>query len=467
MIRIYKKDHSRPSDVLQNFLVSPSILIILLSFFAVLVAIPNNSFWADDFGNIRAFNSQLGTWDDFTVNAGRPVLNLFFYVMGVSFGTGSATPYLIASSLVVICGLIMVFMAAVSLRIISFRMSIFIAAILMSSTTLFPIFLWSTNITHGASILCLGIFAWLFSKNFQLGEKTQPSILWEAFWVFLIIFCNPLYIGIIILFSTLTLLVRIQKYGFDGEFTKQIYFAYATISMILPILYFFTVSQPEQKKNLSYANTSLTNILPNLEFYLGGFLTTQFLLFFTISLLLLMLKFFQITAVDLVLIASAGSILLPVLIQSNQRVLNYLVLPLLFLGFFLARILDRCLSKRSILNVLVYIIIFMLPCLIFSTTKNTRSWYIEPGLGSETKLLIEQIRSFTPPGTKLCIDFKMNKQDEIFLVGGFSGESAFAISPIFSPDTQISMYSDCTGDPERLQILIEKIPNGKFFAYLK
>jgi hypothetical protein len=190
VIQIKKKDNSKPRNVLQNFLISPSIFIILLSFFALVVAIPNNSFWADDFGNIKAFNSQLGTWNDFTVNAGRPVLNLFFYLMGLSFGTGSATPYLITSSVVVIVGVVMFLRAAVSSRIISSRMAIFIAAILMSSTTLFPIFLWSTNITHGASIFCLGVFAILVSRNFQLGEKSGSCILWEAIWVFLIIFCN-------------------------------------------------------------------------------------------------------------------------------------------------------------------------------------------------------------------------------------------------------------------------------------
>lgn len=467
MIKSYQSNYRKPRNVFQDFLVYPSILVILLSIIAVIVAIPNNSFWADDFGNIKAFNSHLGTWNDFTVNAGRPVLNLFFYIMGMSFGTGSATPYLIASSLVVIGGLVMILMAAVSLGIISLRMSIFISAILMASATLFPIFLWSTNITHGASIFCLGVFSLLVSKNFQHGEKSRHSILWEAFWVLLIIFCNPLYIGTIILFSTLTLVVRIHKYGFEGKFTKRIYFTYTTISMVLPIIYFFTVSQPEQKKNLSYANTSLTNIIPNLEFYLGGLLSTKVFMFFFFLLSVLIFKFFRLTAIDLVLIASAGSILLPVLIQSNQRVLNYLVLPLLFLGVFLARIFDRCLSKRSNFNFLVYAIIFLLPCLVFSTTNNTRSWYISPGLGSETKTLIEQIHSFTPQGTKLCIDFKMSSQDEIFLVGGFSGESAFAISPIFSPDTQLSMYSDCPSDPERLQIIVERNPSGKFLAYLK
>jgi hypothetical protein len=440
----------------------PSIIVTILVSISVIAATTNNQFWADDFGNIAAFNSNLGEWNDFSVNAARPVLNVFFYLMGISFGTGSAFPYLISASLIVLSGLLMSLYAACALGIISKRMSIFVFSILMSSTTLFPIFLWSTNITHGASIFCFGVFSLLYSKNSTRGKSYGISTLWEALWISLIVLCNPLYLGVIIIFASLALTSRFQGLRKESRNVVAVYFTYFCVSILLPIVYFFFVSQPEQKKNLSYANTGISNILPNLEYYSSGLISSELTLGLLVLISTALLFRARINLLDLGLLGASGTVLLPVLIQSNQRVLNYLVVPILLLCIVFVRVLEADFRQNFYTRSLVGFIIIVLPVVIFTSTKETRSWYVYPGLGSDTKSLITQLQERVPQGGKICVSFRTSKSEENFLIGGFSAGSAFSISPIYSGDTLMDAYANCKDDPSRYQVTIEKNKVGKF-----
>ena len=448
------------------YLIYPSIIIIILSVFALAESIFTNFFWADDFGNLAAFSHSVGKWGDFSVNAGRPILNLFFYVMGTSFGTGLAAPYLLSASLVFVLGIILIFRSIVSLGLLSMRMAIFVLAILLASVTPWPIFLWSTNITHGAAIFSLGVAFFLFSKNSKGESFGSFKMLWEALWFFLIVLCNPLYLGVIIVFSSLFVASRIKKFGsIELGFRVKILF-YVIISMLLPMAYFFLISQPQQKKNLSYANTNIQNILPNINYYTGGIFdsTIQIVLFIVIIVFLLLTRGY--TEIDLALLIASFSILIPVLVQSQQRVLNYLVLPIVFLGIFIGRIFERSSGAIFLKRLIIYFILVLLPLSVFISTQNTRAWYIKPGLGAETRNLLNQIHTFTPSNSKICLAFQLETEDANYLIGGFSGGSAFAISPNYSPDTLINSYSKCDKDKGRLQISISKNSSGTYQAIL-
>jgi hypothetical protein len=250
--------------------------------------------------------------------------------------------------------------------------------------------------------------------------------------------------------------------GAKSKKLVTLYSLYFFISIIVPIIFFLQVSQPEQKKNLSYANTSLRNVIPNLEYYSHGLISSKFTLGLLVLIFLVLLVNTPLKMLDLGFFGASGTVLFPVLIQSNQRVLNYLVVPILFLSLILARMMEHHLLQNPLRGWLVYSIIFLLPVSVFTSTKETRSWYVYPGLGSETRSLIMQVHGKVPQGSKLCVSFAMSKSDENFLIGGFSAGSAFAIAPNYSSDTLMDLYSNCKNDSSRYQILIEKNSLGKF-----
>ena len=264
------------------------------------------------------------------------------------------------------------------------------------------------------------------------------------------------------IFASLVLTSRFREIENKSKKLITIYLVYFSISIVMPIVYFLLVSQPEQEKNLSYANTSFDNIIPNLEYYSHGLISSKFTLGFLLVIFLVLLVNFPKKFLDLGFLGASGTVLFPVLIQSNQRVLNYLVVPILFLSLILARMMEHHLLQSPLRGWLVYFILFLLPIAVFTSTKETRSWYVYPGLGSETRSLIMQVHEEVPQGSKLCVSFAMSKSDENFLIGGFSAGSAFAISPNYSSDTLMDVYSNCKYDSSRYQILIEKNNLGKF-----
>ncbi len=457
------QDSNVTKDGFKLIYLVPSLIVILLSSISLIDAIGNNHFWADDFGNIAAFNQSLGSFNDLSVNSGRFILNLFFFIMGMSFGVGSSFPYLISASVISGVGIFLILNESVKLKLVSKKMTIFIVACLMGSVTLWPVFLWATNVTHGASLLCFGFALFNFRSNMEINFKSSKKDLAESIWLSLIILCNPLYIGVIVIFATYSMYVKYYLLEKSKNLPKRRLVTYSIIGVLLPLFYFFVVSQPVQSKNSAYASTSIHNIMPNLEFYFGSIfdipLPVLILIFICI---LLIVSFRGYSSHELILLISTLSIMFPVLIQSQVRVLNYLIFPIIFLGLLCSRIFDRILESKSTKRYLVYFFLVAMPLFTFQETSFTRAWYQSPGLGAETNQLLQDIHTSIPIHSDLCIKFDLTKEDQNYLVGGFSGTNAFTLSPNYAQTAFIDSYNPCTSDNTLHQIVIFKSENGRF-----
>jgi hypothetical protein len=450
------------SKFFKFLLVAPALLVIGLSLSAVMRSITSNSFWADDFGNMATFSARFGSLSDNSVNAARPILNLFFYFMGSVFGTGSSTPYILVSTLICLLGLLLIFSNLIKLKIINIEMAIFLFSLLLASLSLWPILLWSTNITHGASILLFGLSLSLFRIN-SIKEKPS-SFVWllESLCLGLVILCNPLYVGISTIFAFTSLFLFFKRITSMSSAYYFLFFGYFLIAVVSPLVYFFTVSQPNQKVNLAYAGTSVSNILPNLSYYSHGL--SSFTLLISTSVIILFVAKFRPTVLDLPLAGAGLSVMVPVLIQSNQRVLNYMVFPIICFGVILARSILKVIESKNYFVIVVMIFVLISPIYFFNQTKDIRSWYIKPGLGSETKVILSQVDMLVPDNSKLCISFELDQIYEDFIIGGISGSSGFAVSPVNSPNTLLDRDSNCLSDNSRTQILIFKNDSESYEA---
>ena len=463
-----KNKASQNKKELSWIVLLPSLLVIMVSSISLVDALGKNKFWADDFGNISAFNQNLGSINDLSVNSGRFILNLFFFIMGTSFGVGSSTPYLISASLISGFGIFLILYESVKLKLVSQKMAIFILACLMGSVTLWPVFLWSTNVTHGASLFCFGLALYNFRTNWEMNFKSFKKTIAENIWLSLIILCNPLYIGVIVIYTIFSMYMKSYMLGKTAQLSRRTQFLSILIGVVIPLFYFFAVSQPVQSNNVSYTNTSIKNILPNLNFYFGSFLNIPLLALILISIgVLLVVSVRGYKRHELILIVSSLSILFPVLIQSQVRVLNYLIFPIIFLGLFFSRIFDRALESNSVRRFFVYFFIMSLPLFAFYEARYTRAWYQVPGLGAETDQLLEEIHAKVPLHSDLCIKFDLSSQDANYLIGGFSGTKAFSLSPNYAGKTFIDSYNTCVNDKALRQIVIFKSKNGKFDASLE
>ena len=443
-----------------RFWLLPAYCVITLSAIAIITSISNSFFWADDFGNMAAFSHTFGSFTNYQVNAGRPILNFFFYLMGVSFGTGSSIPYLIVAGIICLAGIFLIFNNLIKLEILNHSMSIWLVSILFGTLFLWPILLWSTNITHGASIFLLGLSIHMYRKSMEIDLDSLAYKLLEGLCLGTIILCNPLYIGIVLIFSLTSIISSYQNFK-SNMFRQYIYLIfYLSTGILFPLAYFILISQPQQKKNPAYSNTSLENIVPNLNFYTNGLASSVWAYIF-LGVIILLFLVARPKVIDLVFCAAGMSVLGPVLIQSQQKVLNYMVLPTILFGVVLVRSLRIVLESKTPLIFGIYSCMAVIPLFIFVQTADMRAWHINPGIGSEAKSILVKVGQLVPINSKLCV-FAENIDQENFIVASLSGSSGFTNSPVYSPDTQFDRYSNCKNDSSRVKILINRDISGNF-----
>jgi hypothetical protein len=105
-----------------------------------------------------------------------------------------------------------------------------------------------------------------------------------------------------------------------------------------------------------------------------------------------------------------------------------------------------------------------MPVISYDQTSNIRAWYRNPGLGSEAKDVLKQVNNLVPDHSNLCVSFRLEQNDENFIIAGISGESGFEISPVNSANTLLDRYSPCLEDINRTQILITKGDMNQYIA---
>jgi hypothetical protein len=348
------------------------------------------------------------------------------------------------------------------MKIITKEMSIFILSLLFASLSLWPILFWSTNITHGASIFLFGTALIFSSLNLRWKKNTAIALAVEGLSLGLVILCNPLYIGVSTIFAVTRIILEYKGSLSPNRIIYSRVVLYFFLAVVWPILYFFAISQPNQSRNVAYAGASIENILGNLRFYSYGL--NDFGLGISLLIFCMLLIFTRPNWLDLALLGAGASVLFPVLMQSNQRALNYLVLPIICFGSVLSRSFTKLFDSKSRYSFVALILILGMPVISYDQTSNIRAWYRNPGLGSEAKDVLKQVNNLVPDHSNLCVSFRLEQNDENFIIAGISGESGFEISPVNSANTLLDRYSPCLEDINRTQILITKGDMNQYIA---
>ena len=359
----------------------------------------------------------------------------------------------------------MIFLSLTRMKIVTPRGSLFILSLLFSSVSLWPIMFWSTNITHSSSIFLCGLA--LFLCYLQEQKKGGSDLAWafEGLSLGLIILCNPLYLGVSTLFAITRMTIQFKRRSTSNQKSFLKMFQYLFLSVLLPILYFFTISQPNQSKNVAYGEADIKNILVNLDFYSHGLSTLSLAVVLLIFVIILYSG--HPVLLDYVFAIIGVSVLIPVLVQSNQRYFHYLVVPTICFGLIFCRNIEQIFQSKNKFSGAVMILVLLIPVYSFDKTKDIRAWYLNPGMGRETKYLLNKVNYLVPSNSNLCVNLQLDIRDQNFIIAGLSGSRAFAISPVDSPNTLFDTYTPCADDLDRTQILITKDDAGRFEAEIQ
>jgi hypothetical protein len=444
---------------------------LFLSAFAWVTAVSRSGFWADDFLNVTHFGGTLGDLSDNHINAGKYIINIFWAIGTEAFGAGSVIPFLLLNSLVFVTGLI-IWLCAGTKSNWSRVDAWWIGGLFIATAAWFPTALWSSNITHSGGFLALGLA--IVAHHRAMDESSKRGILsWSvasgAAWTFAVV-SNLIYIGLMVI-AIYCAWHQIRKLrGLGMEMVRAASFVGAW-NLLLPVVYFATVAYPGTTAKSIYAKSGLRFVHDNLRYYRFILAPTVLLVALYIVLLVgaIIGSFFAMRRKDFfpvaVLGAAAGTAL-PALVQSQQRYVNYMAMPLLLVfSSFAAGARPALTGESKWLKSAVPVGSVIMLLLLFRQGESIRSYFVESPYGSSLTAFRSEAASLTPMDGVICARLDLDVSSQAFFIAAMSGEDGFLVPPISASQAYlVTNDSQCPANSLTTHITVSQDVRGNFVA---
>lgn len=463
----------RPRDYTRTglLLVLPCV-VIALNCIVWATAVSRSGFWADDFLWVTHFSRSFGDLSNYRFNIGKYIINIFWAIGTEAFGAGSVVPFLVLNSLVFATGLT-AWLWVGAKRSWSSVQAWWIGGLFIATTAWLPTTLWSSNITHSGGFFALGvgIFAHHRAMEARSGrDSTRWSMVGGAAWTFAVM-SNLLYIGLVVLaaYCTWHQARRLRSFGMA---TPRAAAMVGFWNLLLPVLYFVAVGYPGTTASEPYSVTGLRFVEGNLRFYRSVLAPTDLLTATYLALLVgaLIGAFVAVRRrSDLFPMAILGTVAataVPALIQSQQRDIHYMAMPLLLLfSALLAGTSPMLLnaSKSVKGTVLAAAVVSML--LIFRQGGELRAYFVRSPYGSTLLAFRSQVASLTPEGGAICVRMNLDAPQQTLLIAEMSGESGFLAPPISASQVYLVAAGEhCPAVGAAVQVAVSLDARGDFAA---
>jgi hypothetical protein len=445
--------------------------IIALSLMVWVTALSHSSFWADDFLWITHFDRSLGNPSDYHFNIGKYIINVFWALGTEAFGNGSVLPFLMLNSLVFAGGVILWLWTGVRERWTTVG-AWWIAGVFIATAAWLPTTLWASNITHSGGFLALG--AGIFAHRHAMSSHDAWIVRrWSALsgiaWT-LAVSSNLLYIGLVVIaaycaWHQFWKLRHLETPALIAGLTVCLW------NLALPFLYFILIGYPGATASSPYAKTGLRFVRENLHFYRTALAPTDILTALYVALLLAGATGALIAArrrdfFPLAVLVAAAATALPALVQSQQRYVNYMAMPLLLLFSALATGLRPTFSrgyKRMMYPLILGAGITLL--LVFHQGEEIRAYFTRTPFGSSLASFRSEVASLTPEGAAICVALNLDAQQEMLFIAEISGENGFRVPPIGAAHVVlVPKARSCPISGSSADITVSVNPRGNFVA---
>jgi hypothetical protein len=412
------------------------LVVIFLSLSVWVVAVSRSGFWADDFLNVTHYARTLGDLADDHINTGKYVANVFWAVGTIAFGAGSVVPFLMLNGLVFATGLIMWLWAGARASWSSVD-AWWIGGVFIATAAWFPTTLWSSNIVHSGGFLALG--AGILAHGRAMSARTiRGTACWSvasgAAWTFAVV-SDLLYIGLLViaLYCAWHQVCKLRRLGAQMPRATVLVGFW---NLLLPVLYFVTVAYPSTTSNKAYARNGLQFVHDNLRFYRSLLAPTDLLTAVYAALLvgasvgalaaLRRREFFPIA-----MLGAAGATALPALVQSQQRGIHYMAMPLLLVFSALAAgARPLLLGEFKPLKGTLLLAAVATLLLLFRQGADVRAYFAQSPYGSSLATFRSEVASLTPAGGIICARLDLDASHQALFIAEMSGEHGFLVPPI-------------------------------------
>jgi hypothetical protein len=217
-------------------------------------------------------------------------------------------------------------------------------------------------------------------------------------------------------------------------------------NLLLPLAYFAAVGYPGTKANSAYATTGVRFIRENLHYYRTNLAPTTTLAAVYVLALALALMGGVVAArrrdwFPLAVLAAAGGVAFPALVQGQQRAVHYLAMPLLLTFSAVAAGVRPVLSAgaatatwiRRVWGLAVIVALLLL----FRQGADIRAFFVQSPYGDSLAAFRSQVAALTPAGARLCVRLDLDAQDQALFSAEMSGPHGFLIAPIAAAGADI------------------------------
>ena len=460
---------SRPKGVIP--LIALPFVVILLSLMAWVTAVSRSGFWADDFQNVTHFYRSLGDLSNDHINTGKYLANIFWAIGTEAFGAGSVLPFLLLNSLVFATGVVMWLTVGTPKRWRSVD-AWWIGGLFLATSAWLPTALWSSNIVHSGGFLALAVALLSYERSMS-ATTSKACVGWcvatAAAWL-LAVMSDGLYIGLLVI-AVYCAYHQWNKLRELSVPAPRIAIVVGFCNLLLPLIYFAAIAYPGTTSNSAYAVTGLRFVHENLRFY-RMLLAPSDLLTALYAALLLSAIVGAIAALrrrdyfPIAVLGAAAATALPSLVQSQQRDIHYMAMPLLLTFSALAAGLHplllgepRRLKGALLLGALVA------QLLIFRQGADIRAFFVQTPYGHSLAAFRSEVAALTPEGGALCATLNLDASHQAFFIAAMSGENGFHVPPISAGQTYfLNGTNPCPANGVAAHITVSLNARGDFVA---
>jgi hypothetical protein len=431
--------NSGPSRLrLVPLLALPS-LVLLLSFIVWVTAVSRSGFWADDFLNVTHFSRSLGNLSDDHINAGRYVTNVFFAIGTYAFGAGSVVPFLLLDTLVFAAGVALWLRVGSRIRWRPFD-AWWVVGLFIATAVWYQTALDSSAIGHASGFLALGLGLWSHERCMS-ADTARAATLWSlacgAAWTLGLV-SNILYVGLlpIAVYCSVHQVIKLRAFGVRAV---RAALAVGGWNLVLPLVYFAAVAYPATTYKSQYASSGLQYIHQNLRFYRHqlaptGVLAAAYIAVIVFALIAAVAAARRKDWFPLAVVSAAGATALPALVQSQQRAIFYLAMPLLltFSGLaaslrpvWLSGFKHLATLRRALLLGAAAMLL-----LVFAQGAEVRSYFVTTPFGGTLAAFRSQVAALTPEGGAVCAKMNLDPAHQALFIAAMSGPDGFFIPPV-------------------------------------
>jgi hypothetical protein len=419
-------------------LVALPALVVTLSILVWVTAVSRSGFWADDFFNMLHYNRSLGDLS-YHANQGKYVINVFWALGTLAFGLSSVVPYLILNSLVFAIGVVIWLWAGTRARWGTTE-AWWAGGLFLATAAWLPTALWSSNIVHSFAFLAVG-FGLLAHERSMRARTARETMLWSlacgAAWTLAVI-SDLLYLGVLVL-AAYCAFHQMQKIRRFGVATPRAGGWVGLWNLLVPVIYFFAIAYPATTASGPYKSNGFQFIHQNLHFYREVLAPTTLLLALYIAILVVGLAGAALSIrrrdwFPLALLGAAGAVALGALIQSQQRDIHYMAMPLLLVFSALAAsahavLIGQAKRVRQIGGGLLLVATVTL-FLVFRQGTNVRSFFVQTPLGGALTAFRSEVAAVTQENGPICVIMNLDPVHQALFSAEISAEDGFLVPPI-------------------------------------